>query len=97
MRIHVNGPVLARMAGEMSRLCVVRPASPPDGVEACGSAEVARAFEEFSDARSKALSVLILELEKLSDAMTGTLADARDVEAKVVESLRSFEAQLGQR
>lgn len=82
------------MAGEMSRLSVVRPASPLDRAEACGSAAVARAFGEFSDARSKALSARIFELEKLSDAMTGTLVDVQDNEAKTVALLKSFEAGL---
>jgi len=81
------------MAGEMSTLAASRPASAPDSAEACGSAAVARALGEFSDARSKALTRLTSELEKLSDGMTGTLEDVRALEEETIASLRSLEAR----
>lgn len=95
MSVYVNAPVLSSMAGEMSLLSAARPVSPPDSAAACGSAAVARALAEFSEARTRALTSLIDELAKLSDGLSGTLADAQQQETEKVESLRTFEKALG--
>jgi len=94
MNIHINAPVLARMAGEVSGLSALRPASRFESAETCGSAAVARALAELSDARSKAFASVIRELEQLSTAMTGALQDAQDNESTTVETLRSIDPDL---